>query len=313
MLDQAIQNDELIADAHAGLAMQPKRISPKWFYDERGSVLFEKITKLPEYYPTRTESDILVKNVSKLARLVGDNTVLMELGSGASIKTRVLIEGLPHLKKYAPIDISAEFLRQTASRLSSTYPRLEVTPIAADFMDPISVPASLTATEKLLFFPGSTIGNLTLSEAEKLLMHLGSLSNIRGLLLGVDLVKDPEILVNAYDDSAGVTADFNKNLLARLNREALANFDPENFLHEARWNAELNRIEMHLISVVKHSVTVAGKPFQFSEGESLHTENSHKFTQDSLTDLAASAGWKISELWLDDDALFGVALLVPSK
>lgn len=307
------KNPELIADAQAGLSMIPKQISPKWFYDARGSALFEDITKLPEYYPTRTETKILHDCASVLAPLVDEDTVLMELGSGASVKTRILLDGFPQLKTYAPMDISEEFLGQTAADLSKTYPNLDVAPIIADFMSPIPLPTPLFTAPKLLFFPGSTIGNLDADEAHNLLVQLRNLPRISGFILGVDMVKDPEILVAAYDDSAGVTAAFNLNLLTRLNHEAGADFNLDNFRHEARWNARLARIEMHLVSLIDQSVTVADKGYWFVAGESLHTESSHKFTPNSLEKMAARAGWNISQLWTDEDALFAVTLLEPTS
>ncbi len=306
------KNPELIADAQAGLSLIPKQISPKWFYDARGSALFEDITRLPEYYPTRTETGILRACVPDLSSLIDDDTVLMELGSGASVKTRILLDGFPCLKTYAPIDISTEFLEQTAARLSKAYPNLEVAPINADFMAPIPLPIELFTAPKLLFFPGSTIGNLDIDQAHSLLAQFRNLPNVRGFILGVDLVKDPDILVAAYNDSDGVTAAFNLNLLTRLNREAGANFNLDNFKHEARWNNELSRIEMHLVSLINQSVTIGDKTYVFVAGESLHTENSHKFTRNRLDKLATRAGWSMSKLWMDDDVLFAVTLLTPA-
>ncbi|MEQ8700237.1 MAG: L-histidine N(alpha)-methyltransferase [Bauldia litoralis] len=312
MLDRPrASNPDLLEAALEGLAATPKRMSPKWFYDDAGSALFEVITELPEYYPTRTEAGILRDRAGDLAAYAEAGAALVELGSGASVKTRILLDALPQLASYVPLDISAEFLAQAANDLAADYPRLAVTPIVADFMAPIALPEPLAATQKLLFFPGSTIGNLERSEAGDLLARLRDWPNVSAFVLGVDLVKDVDTLVAAYDDAAGVTAAFNMNLLARLNREALADFDRDAFRHEARWNAGESRIEMHLVSRRNQTVRLGGQSFGFSKGESLHTECSHKYTVDGLRKLAADAGWSVAETWTDAEDLFAVAILTP--
>ncbi len=291
MLDNLqIPNPELARDAVAGLSRTPKSMSPKWFYDETGSALFEEITTLPEYYPTRTETAILRQKSELMHQYVSDETVLVELGSGASVKTRILLDTLKSLQSYVPLDISAEFLSASARDLARQYPTLPVRPVVADFMTAINLPDDLAERPKLLFFPGSTLGNLTPEEAHALLSRLAGMQPVSALVLGVDLVKDRQTLVNAYDDQAGVTAAFNKNLLKRLNTEALADFDLEAFAHEARWNEQMSRIEMHLVATRRQTIRIGMRDFTFAKGESLHTENSHKFTRAAIEQLAMAPG-----------------------
>jgi len=294
--------------ALAGLSGQPKGLSPKWFYDARGSDLFEQITRLPEYYPTRTERAILDTRLDAIAAHVPAGAVLVELGSGASVKTRLLLDGLPQLAGYVPIDISETFLMQTAAQLRADYPRLAVTPVVADFMGPITLP-DLGGRPVVGFFPGSTLGNLAPDNAVALLARLRAWPDHRALILGVDLVKEAATLEAAYDDAQGVTAAFNLNLLARLNREADADFDLAAFRHRAVWNAQAQRVEMHLESTRAQVVRVAGRPIAFAAGETIHTENSHKFTPDSLSAMARDAGWHVAELLTDPENLFAVAVL----
>jgi len=294
--------------ALAGLSGQPKGLSPKWFYDARGSDLFEQITRLPEYYPTRTERAILATRLDAIAAHVPAGAVLVELGSGASVKTRLLLDGLPQLAGYVPIDISETFLTQTAAQLRADYPRLAVTPVVADFMGPITLP-DLGGRPVVGFFPGSTLGNLAPDNAVALLARLRAWPDHRALILGVDLVKEAATLEAAYDDAQGVTAAFNLNLLARLNREADADFDLAAFRHRAVWNAQAQRVEMHLESTRAQVVRVAGRPIAFAAGETIHTENSHKFTPDSLSAMARDAGWHVAELLTDPENLFAVAVL----
>lgn len=294
--------------ALAGLSGRPKGLSPKWFYDARGSDLFEEITRLPEYYPTRTERAILETRLEEIAAHVPPGAVLVELGSGASVKTRLLLDGLPHLSGYVPIDISETFLMQTAARLRADYPHLAVTPVVADFMAPITLP-DLGGRPVVGFFPGSTLGNLAPDGAVALLSRLRAWRDHGALILGVDLVKDAGTLEAAYDDAQGVTAAFNRNLLTRLNREADADFDLSAFRHKAVWNADAQRIEMHLESTRAQSVRVAGARIAFAAGETIHTENSYKFTPDSLSAMAQDAGWRVADLLTDPDRLFAVAVL----
>ena len=306
-------NVDLLEAAVLGLTARPKAMSPKWFYDERGSNLFEHIARLPEYYPTRTEAAILREHADDVARLFAATPLMVEIGSGASVKTRILLDALSALETYAPLDISREMLQKTARRLRDDYPTLDVVPLIGDFMESVSLPPALEAIPKLLFFPGSTIGNLDRDEAHQLLERLAAWPNVDAFILGADLVKDTETLVRAYNDDAGVTAAFNKNLLVRLNRECGCTFDLSAFRHEARWNEEFERIEMHLVSTRALAVRVGEHLIDFAPGESLHTENSHKFTQQSLEALADASGWIIDQYWTDSDAMFALTVLRPNR
>ncbi len=305
------RNSALTEHALEGLSRRPKGLSPKWFYDARGSELFEAITTLPEYYLGRTERAILAARLPEIAAHVPDGAVLVELGSGASVKTRLLLDGLPRLSGYVPVDISHDFLARTATRLAADYPALAVTPIVADFMAEIVLP-EMGGRPVVGFFPGSTLGNLDPQGAAALLARLRAWPGHTALILGVDLVKAPELLEAAYDDALGVTAAFNLNLLARLNREAGADFDLAAFRHRAVWNARASRVEMHLESLQAQDVRIAGRAFSFTVGETIHTENSHKFTVESLSAMAAAAGWRMAGVLTDPEALFAVAILRPS-
>jgi dimethylhistidine N-methyltransferase len=302
---------ELTRAALDGLTRRPKGLSPKWFYDARGSELFERITELPEYYPTRTERSILAARLPDIARHVPDGAVLVELGSGASVKTRLLLDGLPGLSGYVPVDISEQFLLDTAARLGADYPALRITPVIADFMAPVALP-DLGGRPVVGFFPGSTLGNLSPEAATALLSRLRSWPGHASLILGLDLVKGADILEAAYDDAEGVTAAFNLNLLTRLNRETGADFDLDTFRHRAVWNAPDARVEMHLESLHAQEIQIADRVISFAAGETIHTENSHKFTLESLSAMAGAAGWDVAEMLTDPDALFAVAVLTPS-
>jgi dimethylhistidine N-methyltransferase len=304
------RNAALTEHALEGLSRRPKGLSPKWFYDARGSELFEAITTLPEYYLGRTERAILTARLGEIAGHLPDGAVLVELGSGASVKTRLLLDGLPHLSGYVPIDISSEFLARTAAQLAADYPDLPVTPIVADFMAETVVPEP-GGRPVVGFFPGSTLGNLDPDGAGALLARLRAWPDHAALILGVDLVKAPALLEAAYDDAQGVTAAFNLNLLARLNREAGADFDLAAFRHRAVWNAPASRVEMRLESLRAQEVRIAGRTIAFAGGETIHTENSHKFTTESLAAMAAAAGWHVADVLTDPEALFAVAILRP--
>lgn len=308
-----VENKDLLRAALNGLRNSPKTLESKWFYDAQGSALFEDITVLPEYYPTRTELSILRAEAGKLAKIVPEGAVLVELGSGASTKTRILLDNMTTLDAYVPLDISGDFLKSTSKALAEAYPALDVVPVVADFMDDISLPETLLDKPKVVFFPGSTIGNLDREQAIALLKRLRQLPNVAAFILGVDLVKSPEILVSAYDDAAGVTAAFNRNLLLRLNREVGAMFDVSQFRHEARWNDTFSRIEMHLVCTENQIVQVGTEKIVFHKGESIHTENSHKYTEASLSNMAFLGGWSLCECLTDPDNLFAVSILVPAK
>nr|WP_281494024.1 L-histidine N(alpha)-methyltransferase [Jannaschia sp. S6380] len=298
-------------DALAGLSAPDKSLPPKWFYDQRGSDLFERITELPEYYPTRTEAAILRDNAADLAGLVPPGGALVELGSGASVKTRILLDAGGHFGAYVPMDISAEFLHATADDLRRRYPALAVHPVVGDFTRPLDLPVAVDGLAKVGFFPGSTIGNLGEEQAVALLRGAAGWSDIRAFVLGVDLVKDPAELIAAYDDAQGVTAAFNLNILSRLNAEVHADFDLPAFRHEARWKADRNRIEMHLVSRCDQGVRLGGTKIRFAKGETIHTESCRKYTTASLSHLAGQSGWRVERMLTDDRERFAVAILRP--
>lgn len=303
-----IGNSALYADVITGLSRSPKGLSPKWFYDDHGSAIFEEITQLAEYYPSRTERAILETGLARIQAHVPAGAALVELGSGASVKTRLLLNGLDGLSTYVPIDISEDFLHASAAELATDFPHLDVRPVVADFMQPVPLP-DLGGRPVVGFFPGSTIGNLSPDAARALLMRLGQWSDHDALILGVDLVKAPGTLIAAYDDASGVTARFNLNLLRRLNREAGAEFDLDTFRHKAIWNATEARVEMHLQSIEDQSVRIGDHVVEFAAGETIHTENSHKYSVESLSELAQTAGWNLDEIFTDAQSLFAVAIL----
>jgi dimethylhistidine N-methyltransferase len=298
------------ADVLEGLAKPQKSLPPKYFYDAEGSRLFEAICELAEYYPTRTETALLRAHSAEIAAVIPDGAALVEFGSGASTKTRILLDAAPQLAAYAPIDISPAALKAAADALSRDYPRLTVAPLAEDFTRAIELPAEIAGMPVVGFFPGSTIGNFTPAEAEAFLAGARRLLGPgAAFLVGLDMVKPEATLVAAYDDRLGVTAAFNKNLLARMNRELGADFDLEAFDHKAVWNAAESRIEMHLVSLRDQQVHVAGRTFSFAAGETLHTENSYKFTVEGFAKLAARAGWRLEREWVSASPAFAMALL----
>ena len=297
-------------DLLTGLSECPKRLPPKYFYDTVGSQLFERITELPEYYPTRTEIGILANKAEAIASFVPDGAALFEFGSGSSAKVRLLLDKLPRLSAYVPVDISAEFLEHEAARLRREFPSLNVVPIAADFTAPFEVPSLLSEAPRTGFFPGSTIGNFEPQAARDFLRLAARILGARAtFIVGVDLVKDSRILEAAYDDSAGITAEFNLNILARANRELGADFDLAAFDHRAFYNAARSRIEMHLVSRKAQGVRVLGRSFAFTAGESIHTENSYKYTVESFSGLAGQTGWRSGAVFQDLDGLFSVHVL----
>ncbi len=299
------------ADVVEGLSKSQKTLPCRWLYDQQGSELFEQITDLPEYYPTRTEISIFQNHLPDMAKAVGTSAHVMEFGAGAGTKTRLLLDALNQPKSYVAIDISADFLASSMARLATDYPSVEVIPVVADFMnaDGLSTTA-LPPGNRLAFFPGSTIGNLLDSEIETFLGAVRSTLGLTGkFLIGFDLVKSEDILVPAYDDAAGVTAAFNLNLLSRINRELDGGFDLDCFSHEARWNEHDGRIEMHLVSTKNQTVAVNGDRFDFRMNETIHTENSRKFRLDGFAELAARAGWSIKQTWTDEKGYFAVSLM----
>ncbi len=298
------------ADVVAGLSARRKALSPKYFYDAAGSELFEAICLTPEYYPTRTETALLREIALELMDSLPAGAVLVEFGSGASDKTRLLLDAAPQISAYVPIDISPDALDKAARRLRQSYPELPVAPLVGDFTTALVLPESVRGMPAVGFFPGSTIGNFTPVEAVGFLQSARRmLGDGAMLIVGADIVKDEATLLAAYDDAAGVTARFNKNLLVRINRELGGDFDLNAFEHEARWNPEHSRMEMHLVSRADQIVNAAGHAFAFKAGESLHTENSHKFTGASLAALAGRAGWCMARQWTSAAPQFAVFCL----
>ncbi len=317
-------------DVIAGLSASPKRIPPKYFYDREGSHLFEKICELPEYYPTRTETAILRERADEIAELVrpdsppatiqtpsnGDfdadseeSVVLIEYGSGSGRKTRILLDALEGRGTYVPIDISKQHLLESAAEPASRYPELRVVAICADYSKAFSLPSDLSAAgqRRIAFFPGSTIGNLDPAEAVAFLKRIVNVIGPGGaMLLGVDLKKDLGVLHAAYNDAEGVTAEFNLNLLARVNRELGGNFDLGSFRHKAFYNDELGRIEMHLESLRDQKVVLDGRSIAFRQGETIHTENSYKYSIEETHRLACKAGFRPGRVWTDAERLFSV-------
>jgi dimethylhistidine N-methyltransferase len=308
---QPVETDSAFArDVIAGLTARPKRLPPKYFYDQAGAQLFEEITALPEYYLTRCELTLLRERAPEMARFFPPGSALIEFGSGSRKKVRLLLAAAPTIAAYVPVDISSEMLVQEAEELRRDYPRLAVLPVEADFTQPFALPAAVTGMSHTGFFPGSTIGNFEPHEACAFLRHAGRmLGRGASLIIGVDLVKDTRILNAAYDDEAGVTARFNLNLLTRINRELGANFDIASFSHHAFYNAERHRVEMHLASKTRQKVRVAGRTIEFRAGETIHTENSYKYTLDSFAAVARGSGWTPVAAWTDAGANFSIHAL----
>ena len=320
--DWRVAAPSLVADVLLGLKSSPKRLSPMYFYDERGSQLFDEICELPEYYITRTETDILRKQARAIADCIGPNALLVEFGSGASTKTRLLLNELPDLAAYVPVDISRTHLMAAAQRITAAYPHIEVLPACADFTQPFTLPKpSRAPTRVVVFFPGSTIGNFDRPAAIQLMkvmrriasggshVHISTASPIGGLVIGFDLVKETATLERAYDDAAGVTAEFNLNVLRRLNRDAGANFDLQAFRHQAVWVPEASRIEMRLLSAHDQTVSIAGESISFAADEAIITEHCHKYTPESFAGLAGAAGWSGRQVWTDAREYFHVQYL----
>ena len=296
----------------AGLAATPKTLPPKYFYDARGCALFEAICALPEYYPTRVELALMAEHAPAMAAQLPSGCLLIEFGSGAGRKTETLLRTL-RPAAYVPVDIAMEALRDSTARLAGLFPQLPMTAVCADYMQPLQVPepAQLPGRRRVIYFPGSTIGNLTPAEAREFLRRGGTLAGAGGaMLIGVDLKKDPQVLHAAYNDAQGVTAEFNLNLLRRINRELAADFDLDYFRHIAFYNAVAGRIEMHLESVPAQTVTVSGRTFAFAAGERIHTENSYKYSVAEFQRLAQDAGFRPRQVWVDPGQRFAVHLLM---
>ncbi|MEE1877238.1 L-histidine N(alpha)-methyltransferase [Altererythrobacter litoralis] len=296
------------ADVLQGLTEPQKAVPARWFYDDAGSRLFEEITQLPEYYLTRAETEILTGRSKAFAELIGPGRAVVEFGSGSSVKTPLLLSAIAPAA-YVPLDISGDFLRASAADLAAKFPGLPVYPVEADFMRRVELPGEVAELPKLGFFPGSTIGNMVARTAVDLLRTMReTLGEGAKLLIGVDQIKDPEVLVAAYDDAAGVTAAFNFNLVRRINRELDGDIPLDALRHEARWNDDIARIEMHLVATRDIAFTVSGRHFAMRAGESIHTENSHKFDRRTGNMLLLAGGWTPIRCWTDSEGRFALVL-----
>jgi dimethylhistidine N-methyltransferase len=296
----------------AGLQQTEKMVSPKYFYDQRGSQLFDEITRLPEYYPTGTELGIMQANMAEITKLVGQQASLIEFGSGSSHKTRALLENLDQLAVYVPVDISEEHLLESARQLRGDFSGLEILPVVADFTQPFGLPLpTIMPLRNIVYFPGSTIGNFTHDAAHDLLRVMHHEAGEDGaLLIGVDLQKDPAIIKRAYNDSAGVTAEFNVNMLRHLNREFGADFDLDTFSHSAVYNEEEGRMEIRLISSRDQVIALGNEEISIAKGEGILTEYSHKYTLDGFAQMAERAGFSVEKVWADADNWFSVQYCV---
>ena len=309
---QAADNSAELDDIISGLQQPEKMISPKYFYDEIGSQLFDEITQLPEYYPTQTELGIMQDNIAEMVSLIGPSASLIEYGSGSSLKTHVLLQNMVEQAVYVPVDISEEHLLASACDLRRQYPDLEIIPVVADFTKPFALPTpEIMPLRNIVYFPGSTIGNFTNDAALELLKVMYDEAGTNGaLLIGVDLQKDAEIIERAYNDSAGVTAAFNLNMLRHLNNEFDTDFDLDEYSHKAHYNPDEGRIEIRLVSQSEQQVNIGETTINIDEGEAILTEYSHKYTLDGFAALAADAGFRVERVWMDDRSLFSVQYLV---
>jgi dimethylhistidine N-methyltransferase len=311
LLDEATTS--FAADVTEAMSQHPKKLSPKYFYDAAGSELFEQITLLPEYYPTRTELQILRERGADIHAIVPKGAALVEFGAGATTKVRLLLDSC-EFAAYVPVDISGDFLNAQAAELRGDFPALDVYPVTADFTAPFELPAEVTAMPKVGFFPGSTLGNFEPHEAAAFLRSARAILGPGALLvIGIDLEKDEKQLYAAYNDAAGVTGQFNKNMLVRINRELGGDFDLSAFTHRAIYNRERHRIEMHLIAKTPQTVHLLGHSFTFRAGESIHTESSYKYSLDRFTALAKGSGWTPKASWTDAGKQFSVHALVAGE
>jgi len=301
-------NQDFRNDVLAGLSQTPKAIPARWLYDDAGSRLFEEITQIPEYYPTRAETQILRDRSSEFSERIGAGRAVVEFGSGSSVKTPLLLSAIEPAA-YVPLDISGDFLRASAAALSDKFPGLPVCPVEADFMRQVALPKTVENLPKLGFFPGSTIGNMVARTSVDLLRTMReTLGEGSQLLIGMDLIKDTDVLVAAYDDASGVTAEFNLNLARRINRELGGDIPIDALKHIARWSDEFARIEMHLEALEDITFQVAGLSYSMQQGETIHTENSHKFDRRSSQTLLLAGGWTPVSRWLDDEERFSLIL-----
>lgn len=309
-----VEASHLRDDVLRGLSANPRSISSRWLYDDRGSELFEEITRLKEYYPSRTETAILREAATPIRTFAGPHSVLVEYGAGATVKTTLLLAALDHPAEYLAIDVAANFMRSSLVRLGSEFPNLKVSSLTADFTLDFELPSGLGSAPRLGFFPGSTFGNLAEYDAIALLCRMRRQLGVYGrAIIGIDLRKGLDRLLPAYDDCDGITAAFNLNLLTRINRELGATFDLDGFSHEARWNAVECAVEMHLVSRRPQRVMVSDQEFDFWTGETIHTESSRKYDAETFSRLAALGGWRVAEMWTDADQQFAVFGLVTSS
>ncbi|MEL7310018.1 MAG: L-histidine N(alpha)-methyltransferase [Pseudomonadota bacterium] len=308
---QTDRRDDDLAELIAGLSLPQKTISPKYFYDEYGSELFEQITRQPEYYPTRTELTILRMHIDEISHAIGDRVSLIEFGAGASVKVRLLLDHAPGIDVFVPVDISGDHLALAAQELADDYPNIEVLPVAADFTRPFDLPSPKRVPKRnVVFFPGSTIGNFAPDDAEALMNTMRAVAKTGGgLLIGVDLKKDAGVLERAYNDAEGITAEFNLNMLTHLNRVYGSDFDREQFLHRAIYNERHGRIEMHLVSTQAQTVTLGEQQFRFLPGEYILTECSYKYTLDEFASLAERTGFRVTQVWTDVAKHFSLQFL----
>jgi dimethylhistidine N-methyltransferase len=314
LLDLHPEPDDMLGEVLKGLSSDPKTLPCKFFYDRRGSRLFERICQLDEYYLTRTEIGILEENAEVISARIGDGRWVVELGSGSSTKIRILLEALSTAAGYVPIDISREHLVEAAGYIARRFSSIEVRPVCADFNSDLSLPVDVetqSAGQRVFFFPGSTIGNFGPEPRLALLQRLRHFCGSGGgqLLIGIDLIKDVKRLEAAYNDADGVTETFNLNLLSHINRDLGSDFEPDRFEHRAFFDRESERIEMHLVSTENQQMRIDGHTFEFASGESICTEHSYKFTVDGFVALATRAGWQLEASWTDDEDLFAILLL----
>ncbi|MEL7833540.1 L-histidine N(alpha)-methyltransferase [Fodinibius sp. Rm-B-1B1-1] len=306
----AVDQSSMLNEVVSGLSREQKQLPSKYFYDQHGSDLFEQITYLDEYYLTDCEKEILKENIKEIADYIGSNVMLIELGSGNSYKTRFLLEELSELSTYIPVDISEEYLLKTANQLRIEYPRISIIPVFADYTSQFDLPVSDSSNQKqVVFFPGSTIGNFSPEEAKAFIDNIATITtNDAEMLVGVDLKKDKAILEAAYNDREGVTEAFNKNMLKHINRKLGANFDTKKFSHNAFYNEDAGRVEMHLVSTEEQTVSIGDTIFQFDEGESIHTENSYKYSLNDFEELV-SKWYSVEKVWTDKQGYFSLQYL----
>lgn len=311
MLEHEIGQVDERSDILDGLSQDQKQLSPKYFYDETGSRLFDQICDLPEYYLTRTELGIMREHVEAMTGLMGPRASIIELGSGSSLKTRILLDHVEEPAAYVPVDISRDHLLKTAGCLADDYPEIEILPVCADFTQSFELPEPAVEPDRhVVYFPGSTIGNFSRDDAIDLLKQVRQVVNGNGaLLVGVDLIKPRKVVEAAYNDTAGVTAKFNKNILARINRDHAGAFDPSRFEHDAVYDEEHHRIEMRLISCEEQDIPIAGQSIHFEKGEYIVTEHSHKYSIDEFGSIGEEAEFSLKDTWTDPDQLFSVQFL----